>query len=205
MPSELLPLFPLGVVLFPGTKLPLHIFEERYQEMIGDVIAQSSEFGLVLAMERGVVNTGCTARVADVLEKYGDGRMDIVVQGQRRFEIGELDQERSYLRGIVEFFDDELALDSADLRARAAGEFLKAFPDGHEHGFTIDFQAPRLSFQLAQALPELAAKQTILQMRSEDERLRRLIEMLPGISRRQEIASRLEKLAPLNGHGKHLH
>ena len=58
-----LPLFPLEVVLFPRTALPLHIFEERYKEMIGEAIAARSEFGVVLTREKGIVNVGCTATV----------------------------------------------------------------------------------------------------------------------------------------------
>lgn len=204
MPDELLPLFPLSVVLFPHTRLPLHIFEERYQEMVGEAIARGTEFGVVLALERGVVNTGCTARVIEVVEKYEDGRLDIITLGQRRFEVHALDQERSFLRGNVAFFDDEPEATAADLRRRASDAFAKAFPAGHQHAFAIDYEAEQLSFQFAQALPDLTAKQTLLQMRTEAERLRRLIELLPGVATRQEIADRMQTLAPRNGHGKHL-
>src|SRR5882724_12040380 len=107
MQQELLPLFPLQVVLFPRTALPLHIFEERYKQMIEEVLRGKSEFGVVLAGEKGIVNTGCTATVEKVLKKYPDGRMDLITQGRRRFEIIMLNDEKSYLRGAVEFFDDE--------------------------------------------------------------------------------------------------
>ena len=204
MPDDLLPLFPLGVVLFPQTRLPLHIFEDRYKEMIGEAMKSDTEFGVVLAMERGVVNTGCTARVMEVAERYDDGRLDIVTLGQRRFEIRELDQERSFLRGEVEFFEDEVEPETTELRRRAREAFGQAFPAGHPDGVVPDYEAERLSFQLAQALPELTAKQAMLQMRSEAERLRRLIELLPGLSRRREVSGRMQVLAPRNGHGKHL-
>ena len=104
MQQELLPLFPLPVVLFPRTPLPLHIFEERYKEMMRDVLESKAEFGVVLAGEKGIVNTGCTAIVERVLKNYPDGRMDLVAQGRRRFEIILLNDEKSYLRGAVEFF-----------------------------------------------------------------------------------------------------
>src|ERR1700733_1603894 len=107
MQEELLPLFPLQVVLFPRTPLPLHIFEERYKQMIADVSRAHSEFGVVLAGEKGIVNTGCTATVEKVLKKYPDGRMDLISIGRRRFEIILLNDEKPYLRGAVEFFDDE--------------------------------------------------------------------------------------------------
>src|ERR1700686_4541862 len=107
MQDELLPLFPLQVVLFPRTPLPLHIFEERYKQMIGEVIRGKAEFGVVLAGEKGIVNTGCTASIEKVLKQYPDGRMDLITVGRRRFEIILLNDEKPYLRGAVEFFDDE--------------------------------------------------------------------------------------------------
>ncbi|HLX45581.1 MAG TPA: LON peptidase substrate-binding domain-containing protein, partial [Bryobacteraceae bacterium] len=75
MQQGLLPLFPLQVVLLPGSELPLHIFEDRYKEMMGEVIRDREEFGVVLANDKGIVNTGCTATVAKVLRQYSDGRM----------------------------------------------------------------------------------------------------------------------------------
>src|ERR1700686_5363777 len=69
MQDGLLPLFPLQVVLLPGSQLPLHIFEERYKEMIGEVLRDKLEFGVVLASEKGIVNTGCTASVDRVLRE----------------------------------------------------------------------------------------------------------------------------------------
>src|ERR1041385_5946949 len=103
MQEGMLPLFPLQVVLLPGAELPLHIFEDRYKEMIGEVIRDRVEFGVVLASEKGIVNTGCTATIDRVLRNYPDGRMDILARGRRRFEIMRLNDERSYLRGTVEF------------------------------------------------------------------------------------------------------
>ncbi len=112
MQPGLLPLFPLPLVLFPRTPLPLHIFEDRYKEMIGDVLPNRSEFGVVLARENGILNAGCTAVVEEVLERHPDGRMDILTVGRRRFEILDLNDEKSYLRGAVEFFDDDEPGDS---------------------------------------------------------------------------------------------
>ncbi len=82
MQEGLLPLFPLQVVLFPGGELPLHIFEDRYKEMIGEALRDKQEFGVVLASEKGVVNTGCTATVDKVLRRYPDGRLDILADSR---------------------------------------------------------------------------------------------------------------------------
>src|SRR5512142_395198 len=96
MSARLIPLFPLHVVVFPRTRLPLHIFEERYKEMVGRAIREESEFGIVLAKDDGIVNAGCTVKVEKVLEMYADGRMDILTRGERRFEVAGLNSDRDY-------------------------------------------------------------------------------------------------------------
>ena len=117
-----LPLFPLQVVLLPDAELPLHIFEDRYKEMIAEVLRDKIEFGVVLANERGIVNTGCTAMIERVLREYPDGRLDILTVGRRRFEIERVNEERSFLRGEVDYFDDDDdddPLPEDEFRARA--------------------------------------------------------------------------------------
>ena len=203
MPEPLLPLFPLGLVLFPNTVLPLHIFEERYKEMIGEAIGLETEFGVVLANERGIVNVGCTAKILRVAEKYPDGRMDIVTLGQQRFEIQALDHERSFLRGEIAYFFDADRTMNPGLRTRARDVFEAAFPEG-DFAFEIEWEDDQLSFQLAQALPDLETKQVLLQMRLEDDRLHKLIEVLPTLGQRKKISEHVQKVAPTNGHGRHL-
>ncbi len=195
----MLPLFPLGVVLFPRTPLPLHIFEERYKDMIGAVLREKTEFGVVLATSKGIANVGCTAFVEQVFKKYDDGRMDILTVGRRRFEILHLDDEQSFLRGdVLHFDDDEEAAAPTELREQLANLGQKV------DGDTLDASDPRLSFALAQRLPDLETKQILLSMRSEEERLRYLLRYLPDFMNRQRLVDHMRRLAPLNGHGKHL-
>ena len=201
MSDSLLPLFPLGIVLFPGTQVPLHIFEERYKELIGEATQHDTEFGIVLAVDRGLVNIGCSARVAQVVERYDDGRLDILVEGQRRFELTALDHGRNYLRGEVEFIEDDEPEAPLPLRQKAIEAFRRAFPETDER---VDTSADLLSFQLAQVLTDTETRQQFLQLRSEPERLRRLIEILPGLARKRELTEKMRALAPKNGHGKHL-
>jgi Lon protease-like protein len=85
--DTLIPLFPLDVVLFPGTPLPLHIFEPRYKEMIAECRAQDRAFGVVRALEQGLADVGCTAEIVTVVKEYPDGRLDLVAEGRQRFEI----------------------------------------------------------------------------------------------------------------------
>ena len=95
---NLLPLFPLEVVLLPGTLLPLHIFEPRYREMTADCVAKKKPFGVVRSKEEGIAEIGCTAEILTVAKQYPDGRSDIVTRGQRRFEVLQVNQERSFLQ-----------------------------------------------------------------------------------------------------------
>lgn len=203
MPTRLLPLFPLQVVVFPRTPLPLHIFEDRYKEMIGGAIRDNSEFGIVLAKEDGIVNAGCTVTVEKLVQMYPDGRMDIVTRGQRRFEIVSLNEEKEYLQAEVNFFDDEdTAAPSTELRERALLNYqtLVKLP-GAEPGPEPNLQDPQLSFQLAHHLPDLDFLTTLLRHRSETERLKQLNQYLALYIPRLRTVERMKALAPTNGHG----
>lgn len=214
MQGELLPLFPLGIVLLPGARVPLHIFEERYKEMIGEAIARSSEFGVVMAMNEGIAKVGCSAVVENVLRRYPDGRLDIVVRGQERFEIESLDQERAYLRARVSYFGDEpsaeAVTESLQRRARQALEQLRAEAAAEESEAGDEEAEPaeeeeggeNLSFHLAQAIDDLDFRQQLLVMRSEAERLQRIIDFLPEYLERRRQILHMKAIAPRNGHGR---
>ena len=204
MQPFLLPLFPLRVVVFPRTPLPLHIFEERYKEMVGEAIRARTEFGVVLAKEDGIVNAGCTVVVDSVLKEYSDGRMDVLTVGMRRFEVLGLNEEKSYLQGEVEFFDDEdLELASSELKEKALGQYRGLVETGELRRPAADpvVNDPQLSFQLAQALEDLDFMSILLRNRSEVERLKQLTDYLTRSAPKMRQAARMKKLAPLNGHG----
>ncbi len=201
MQPALLPLFPLRVVVFPRISLPLHIFEERYKEMIGEAIQSASEFGIVLAKEDGIVNAGCTVVVEKVLKNYADGRMDILTRGVRRFEILGLNEDKSYLRGEVEFFDDdEPGPGPADLREKALAQYRGLAETGELRSGEPVLSDPQLSFQLAQAVQDLDFLSLLLRNRSEPQRLKQLADYLARLAPKLREASRMRKMAPLNGH-----
>ncbi len=206
MREELLPLFPLPLVLFPRTPLPLHIFEERYKEMIGQAIEDGSEFGIVMARNNGVVNAGCSANVLEVAQRYADGRLDIVTRGQRRFELLELVDGKSYLRGRVRYFDDEeFSPVEEDLRRRALEGYTQAVEaTGQDEESKPLLEDPQLSFQLAQILSDVDMRQQLLMMRSETERLKQLLQYFPRHVKRFQHTELIREVAPKNGHGKHL-
>jgi Lon protease-like protein len=197
MQPGLLPLFPLQVVLLPGAELPLHIFEDRYKEMIGEVIRDRLEFGVILANEKGIVNTGCTAMIDKVLREYPDGRLDIIARGRRRFEIMRLNDERPFLRGSVEYFDDEEESPIApEVRQRAIDGFNEISKE------SVDLNLPQLSFRLAQSVADLGFRQSILNSRSEADRMRQLADFFPVHNMRQKRIQHVKDVAPRNGHGR---
>ena len=187
MDSQLLPLFPLTLVLLPGMPLPLHIFEDRYKELMADVIPENREFGIVLAKDEGIVKIGCTATVQKVVRRYEDGRLDLLATGQRRFEIDSLNEDKSYLQAEVAFFDDEDDEDvSTDLRERALLAFSQLRGDEESSAIPNPSVSSRLSFQIARLVKDLDERQTVLSLRSESERLEHLVRLVPGYLAQQE-------------------
>jgi len=196
----LLPLFPLEIVLFPGIPLPLHIFEPRYKEMIGECLEQKLPFGMVRVKENALAPIGCSAIILNVIKKYDDGRLDIAAEGQQRFEIVQLNQERSFLQGEVAYFDDEPS-------TVAKGQ-TEAVIQLHEQLFAvlgqnveIERDADSLSFHLANELPvDLDFKQTLLEMKSEAERIETLAEYYRATIPKIEKMLQARKRASGNGH-----
>jgi Lon protease-like protein len=116
-------LFPLGVVLLPTEQLPLHIFEERYKELVDECLEQDGEFGLVYADDDGLRDLGTRAHVVEVLTRFEDGRLNILVEGGDRFRLVELTDGRSFSTGLVTPIED--VDDSAE--AAAVDEALRLF------------------------------------------------------------------------------
>jgi Lon protease-like protein len=196
----LLPLFPLEIVVFPSAPLPLHIFEPRYKEMIGECLAQDRPFGMVRAKENALSAIGCSARIVTVIRKYEDGRLDIAAEGAQRFEIIQVNQERSFLQAEVAFFEDE----TSTVSKNAADAVIQL----HEQLFAvlgqtveIERDADFLSFHLAQDLPvDLDFKQTLLEMKSEAERIETLTEYYRATIPKIETSLRVRQRASGNGH-----
>jgi Lon protease-like protein len=178
----LLPLFPLEVVLFPGAPLPLHIFEPRYKEMIGECLAEHRNFGIVRALEQGLADVGCTAEIVTVVKEYPDGLMDIVTEGRHRFEVVRVNQERSFLQAEVFMIEDNPGTPPPEDMSRAVQlhSDLLAIAGAKQDLSTAN--PSLLSFHLAGSLPlDLDLKQKLLALRSEPERLSLLIGYLETI------------------------
>jgi ATP-dependent Lon protease len=142
-------LFPLGIVLLPTEQLPLHIFEERYKELIGECLEEEAEFGLVYADDDGLRDLGTRARIVEVLTRFEDGRLNILVEGGDRFRLTELTDGRSFSTGLVTLVEDvddpaeAPAVDEALRLFELLREVTESDVDPPERGL------PQLSFALA--------------------------------------------------------
>ena len=201
--SALLPLFPLDVVLLPGAPLPLHIFEPRYKEMINECLKQKRSFGIVRTKDEGFVNVGCTAEIINVLKTYADGRMNILTEGQKRFEVLQVNQERSFLQAEVFYLvdDDEndLPLSAEQEKAvRLHGEIMQLAGAQPEK---TEISGGQLAYRLAGSLPfDPDFQQALLEMNSEADRVRAVIsffERILPVLQRNAVAKRR---AGGNGH-----
>jgi Lon protease-like protein len=168
---EELGLFPLGIVLLPTEQLPLHIFEERYKELVEECLDDGVEFGLVYADDAGIRDVGTRARVVEVLTRFDDGRLNILVEGQDRFRLEELTDGRSFHTGNVESVED--TDDPAD--SDAVDDVLRLFGKLREiTGSEVEAPGsavPQLSFAVA-AKVELPVDEKLALLREVSERRR---------------------------------
>jgi Lon protease-like protein len=197
-----IPLFPLEVVLFPEAALPLHIFEDRYRELVNECLAEKIAFGVVCAQREGLAVVGCMAEIIRVLEKYPDGRLDILCQGSKRFEIENLDNSRSFLQAEVDFLEDDGMPATRAMRQECMAlhfEVLELMGGERSHR-AFDLDEP-VAFRLASASPtDLPFRIELLAMRSDAERTEKLTNfyrsMLPKLQRGVQASA----VAGRNGH-----
>jgi Lon protease-like protein len=202
-----IPLFPLEVVLMPGTPLPLHIFEERYRKMVGRCRETGEEFGVVSLANQIMMSAGCTARITNVLREYDDGRLDIMTQGRQRFFISEVHEELSYLEGTVHYFEDETESDPEPLTdeiTRGIDLFKQVSALAQvplDPAFLYKLPPEELSFVLAgTCATEIEERQRLLELRSTHQRLIHCIITLEQTVNRMELQKQVEQAVgkPIN-------
>jgi ATP-dependent Lon protease len=204
MRPERIPLFPLNVVLLPGAELPLHIFEPRYREMVKTCLEEKSEFGMLLSLPKGLARVGCTAEIKAVVQRYQDGRMDILTAGRAPFRVVELFQEDPLLEGHVDYLDDRETPSSP----RIQRELVELFEACHtlifdDYPKNLEGAAPEeLSYVVAATLPmDLLWKQQVLELRSEADRQERLVAYLREWAPHLQNKGAMRQRAGGNGHG----
>jgi Lon protease-like protein len=193
-------LFPLGIVLLPSELVPLHVFEERYRELVGECIELGRDFGLVYADEEGVRETGTRAQVAQVLERFDDGRFNVLVAGGERFHVERLTRGRAFLTAEVEPLEDEWDEPDAEAATLALEAFRALAAAAEAEAAEPDDTSLQLSYELA-ARVEIApeAKQQLLELRSERERLVLVKDLLDAAREGILAARRLGEHAKKNG------
>jgi Lon protease-like protein len=194
------PLFPLGLVALPGELVPLHIFEERYKTMMNECLTAEREFGIVWLSDDGLRDIGCACEIDRVLELMDDGRMNLVARGTRPFRVLERQGHLPYPAGVIEFVRDrpdalvpELVRDAraayADLVKRATDsdpdDDALADMGAYEMAATVDFG--------------LEAKQGLLDLRSENARLRLVTRLFRAATKRLDFVDRAQARARSNG------
>ena len=188
-------LFPLPAVLVPGEQAPLHVFEPRYRELVSECLDEGEPFGFILSDDDGMRRVGTRAAVIEVLERFDDGRMNVVVEGRDRFRVVDLTEGRSFATAEVDALDDSGDEPSPEERDRCLAAYDRVVGIAAAEVDELDRGSDLLAFQIAARIdlgPEV--KQELLETRSERDRIVRLTGLLDraaaAIAREREIRGR---------------
>jgi Lon protease-like protein len=194
------PLFPLGLVALPGELIPLHIFEERYKQMMGECLESEGEFGIVWMSDDGLREIGCACAIERVLERMEDGRMNILTRGTRPFRVLERQGHLAYPAGVVEFLRD----DPEETDRDAAGTARAAYADLVKRATDREPEQEELDEMDAYAMAAtvdfgLDAKQGLLDLRSENARMKLVTRLFRAANKRLDFVDRAQARARSNG------
>ncbi|HEV7177481.1 MAG TPA: LON peptidase substrate-binding domain-containing protein [Solirubrobacteraceae bacterium] len=203
MPDRLVrefPLFPLGLVALPSELIPLHIFEQRYKAMMNECLRDEREFGILWLADDGLREIGCACEIAEVIERLDDGRMNLVARGTRPFRVLERQGHLAYPAGVVEFLDDredEIDDDVAQAAHEAYADLVRRATDRDP---TADELAELDAYAMAATVDfGLEAKQGLLDLRSENARLRLVTRLFRAAIKRLDFVDRAQTRARSNG------
>jgi len=199
------PLFPLGIVALPTESVPLHIFEDRYLKMIercleAEMGAPEREFGIVWLSDEELKPVGCACEIEQVLERMDDGRLNILARGTRPFRLLERQDDLPYPAGVVEFLgepEEELDAQAAETARTLYRELVMQATDRELGARELDeLDAYRMAATVEFAVD---AKQELLELRSENARLRLLALLIRTAIERLELVERAQVRALSNG------
>lgn len=194
-------LFPLNLVLVPGEQAPLHIFEPRYHELITECLDSGNEFGLVLEDDDGMRDVGVSCAVVEVIDRFPDGRLNVVVEAHDRFQLVGLTQGRSFRTGEVEVVPDESDDDpSEDEVEECLAAYARVVAAAEAELDELDLDADSIAYQIASRVDfGPVIKQGLLELRSERERVLRLAPMLNQAAEAVERETEIRHRAGGNG------
>jgi Lon protease-like protein len=203
MPDDVVPdfpLFPLGIVALPHELVPLHIFEERYRTMIGECLEQESEFGIVWAGDEGTRPVGCAVEITEVLERMDDGRLNILTRGTRPFRIVDERHDLPYPAGTVEFLHDKSERADAKTVTAAHEAYGALVEQATDRTPDADELTSMSAYEMAATVDfGRDAKQGLLDLRSENARLRLVTRLFRAASKRLDFIERAQERARSNG------
>jgi Lon protease-like protein len=194
------PLFPLGLVALPGELVPLHIFEERYRTMVGECLEAETEFGIVWAADGEVHPIGCAVEITEVIERLEDGRINILTQGTRPFRVIEEVHHLPYPAGVVEFLRDVDEEPDAEARDAVNEVYAELVEEATDRVMDDEELAAMSAYDMAATVDfGLEAKQGLLDLRSENARLRLVTRLLRAAVKRLDFVERAQVRARSNG------
>jgi Lon protease-like protein len=203
MPDRLqrdFPLFPLPLVALPSESVPLHIFEDRYRRMIEECLSAGGEFGIVWHSEEELKQVGCACEVEEVLERMHDGRLNILARGTRPFRLIDRQDDLRYPAGVVEFLADDDEETDAEA-AQSTRELYAELVEQATDQLLEDEELQAMDAYRMAATVEFGpdAKQELIELRSENARLRLLGLLLRAAIKRLELVERAQARARSNG------
>jgi Lon protease-like protein len=203
MPERLsrdFPLFPLGLVALPGEMIPLHIFEERYKTMMNECIEDAREFGIVWLSDDGLREIGCACEIERVLERMDDGRMNLLTRGTRPFRVVERQGHLAYPAGVIEFVEDRPDPVDPDLLGSAHQAYAELVRRATDRDPDESELADMTAYAMAATVDfGLDAKQGLLDLRSENARLRLVTRLFRAAIKRLDFVDRAQERARSNG------
>jgi Lon protease-like protein len=194
------PLFPLGIVALPGEMVPLHIFEERYKTMMNECLRDETEFGIVWLSDDGLREIGCACEIEQVLERMEDGRLNLLVRGTRPFKVLERQGHLAYPAGVVEFVEDREGEIDPELVQTARAAYADLVKRATDREPDQEELAEMSAYAMAATVDfGLDAKQGLLDLRSENARLRLVTRLFRAAIKRLDFVDRAQARARSNG------
>ncbi len=194
------PLFPLGIVALPGELVPLHIFEERYKTMINECLQDEKEFGILWLSDDGLREVGCAMEIEKILERMEDGRINLVARGTRPFRVIERQGHLAYPAGVIEFVEDRPDSVDPELQRAAHEAYADLVRRATDREPEIADLADMSAYDMAATVDfGLDAKQGLLDLRSENARLRLVTRLFRAAITRLDLVDRAQERARSNG------
>jgi Lon protease-like protein len=194
------PLFPLALVALPSEQVRLHIFEPRYRVMINECLEREREFGIVWLADDGLKLVGCACEIERVLDRLEDGRLNILARATRPFRLIAREDSLAYPAGTIEFVQDGEEAPDEVAAAEAQGSYAALVEEATDDEPDADALSAMSAYEMAATVEfGLEAKQRLLELRSENARLRLLTRLLRAALKRLEYVDRAQARARSNG------